>query len=204
MLTLKDKIIELLKVDDGFTDREITDKIMGHGKPQQNVNIACRDMESRGLIQRVKRSDGKIGNYLSDFKIKNIHESHFRERPKDGISEDEIKDIIHNDLISKGWKTQVAWAKTPGIDIDAYRGKERWIIEVKGCGSRNAMRVNYFLAILGETLQRMSDPNAKYSIALPDLQQYRNLWERLPGLAKERTGITALFVNEISEIEEVK
>ncbi|WP_066071637.1 hypothetical protein [Neobacillus soli] len=204
MLTLKDKIIELLKVDDGFTDREITDKIMGHGKPQQNVNIACRDMESRGLIQRVKRSDGKIGNYLSDSKINNVHENHIIEKHTDGLSEDEIKDIINKDLISKGWETQVAWAKTPGIDIDAFRVNERWIIEVKGCGSRNAMRLNYFLAILGETLQRMSDPNAKYSIALPDLQQYRNLWERLPRLAKERTGFTALFVNEVSEIEEVK
>jgi len=37
-----------------------------------------------------------------------------------------------------------------GIDIDAARGDERWIIEVKGCGSLNPMRVNYFLAALGE------------------------------------------------------
>lgn len=65
------------------------------------------------------------------------------------------------------------------------------------------MRVNYFLAKLGETLQRMSDPNAKYSIALPDMPQYRNLWNRLPRLAKERTGISVLFVNEKKEIEEV-
>jgi hypothetical protein len=64
------------------------------------------------------------------------------------------------------------------------------------------MRVNYFLAILGETLQRMSDSNAKYSIALPDMKQYRGLWERLPKLAKERTGISILFVKEDGIIEE--
>jgi len=29
------------------------------------------------------------------------------------------------------------------------------------------MRVNYFLGVLGETLQRMDDAQAKYSIALP-------------------------------------
>lgn len=92
--------------------------------------------------------------------------------------------------------------KVHGIDIDACKGSDRWIIEVKGCGSRNAMRVNYFLAILGETLQRMSDPNAKYSIALPNMKQYRNLWERLPQLAKERTGISVLFVSENSQIED--
>jgi hypothetical protein len=45
------------------------------------------------------------------------------------------------------------------------------------------MRVNYFLGALGEILQRMEDPTAKYSIALPDLQQFRNLWKKLPSLA---------------------
>ncbi|MBV7506769.1 MarR family transcriptional regulator [Bacillus sp. sid0103] len=188
-------------MDQGFTDREITDKIIGHGKPQQSVNIACRDLESRGLIHRKKRHDGKIGNYLSDSNY--IEVAPIVERQQDGMSEDEIKEIINNSLLSKGWKTQVAWAKTLGIDIDAFRGNERWIIEVKGCGSRDAMRANYFVAILGETLQRMSDPNAKYSIAFPDMQQYRNLWNRLPRLAKERTGISVLFVNEKRDIEEV-
>ena len=66
MATLKEKIIELLKIEDGFNDREITDKILGHGKPQQSINIACRDMESRELIKRIKRGDGKIGNYLNN------------------------------------------------------------------------------------------------------------------------------------------
>lgn len=120
------------------------------------------------------------------------------------LQEDEIKNILANYLNDHGWQTQLAMGKIHGIDIEAYKGKERWIIEVKGCGSRQAMRVNYFLAILGETLQRMSDPNAKYSIALPDMQQYRNLWDRLPRLAKERTGITALFINKDKQIEELK
>ncbi len=33
------------------------------------------------------------------------------------------------------------------------------------------MRVNYFLSVLGETLQRRDDETAKYSMALPDLEQ---------------------------------
>lgn len=65
------------------------------------------------------------------------------------------------------------------------------------------MRVNYFLGVLGELLQRMSDPEAKYSIALPDLPQFRRLWDRLPAQAKGRTGISALFVNDSGRIEEV-
>ena len=63
------------------------------------------------------------------------------------------------------------------------------------------MRVNYFLHVLGEAPQRMDDPHAAYSIALPDLKQFRNLWGRLPQLAKQRTGITAIFVNEDGNVE---
>jgi hypothetical protein len=74
---------------------------------------------------------------------------------------------------------------------------------VKGLGSLNAMNVNYFLAVLAETLQRMDDPNTKYSIALPDVKQFRNLWNRLPLLAKKRTGITAIFIDEEGCINEI-
>ena len=66
------------------------------------------------------------------------------------------------------------------------------------------MRVNYFLAILGETLQRMSDQDARYSIALPDMNQYRRLWAKLPDLAKQRTQITLLLVSNIGEVDHLK
>jgi hypothetical protein len=62
--------------------------------------------------------------------------------------------------------------------------------------------VNSFLAILGELLQRMNDENARYSIALPDLHQFRALWDKLPPVAKKRTAITALFVNESGSVVE--
>ena len=65
------------------------------------------------------------------------------------------------------------------------------------------MRVNYFISMLGETLQRMDDPDAKYSIAVPDVQQFRKLWGRLPQLAKQRTGISVLFVSRDGSVEEV-
>ncbi len=37
------------------------------------------------------------------------------------------------------------------------------------------MRVNYFFAILGESFQRMAGPTTRYSIALPDMTQFRGL-----------------------------
>jgi hypothetical protein len=96
----------------------------------------------------------------------------------------------------------VAWSHSHGADIEAQRNGQRWVIEAKGCGSRGAMRVNYFLAILGELLQRMTDPDSLYSIALPDLKQFRSLWQRLPLIAKTRTGITALFISDSGEVTE--
>jgi hypothetical protein len=89
----------------------------------------------------------------------------------------------------------VVWGKSRGIDIEALKQDQRWIIEAKGSGSRDPMRVNYFLCMLGETLQRMNDAKARYSIALPDHRQFRKLWARLPELVKARTEITILFVD---------
>jgi hypothetical protein len=120
------------------------------------------------------------------------------------ISEDVAKRSLQTWLEKAGWTVALAWGHTRGIDIDARRAGQRWVIEVKGEGSRQQMRVNYFLGMLGELLQRMNDPSAAYSIALPDLPQFRGLWDRLPRLAKERTGISALFVTSAGDVEEVK
>lgn len=120
------------------------------------------------------------------------------------LSEDAVKGLLEAYLSQDGWDCSIRWGREPGIDIEARRGHERWVIEVKGQGSLNPMRVNYFLGVLGETLQRMSDDEARYSIALPDIGQFRRLWGRLPQLAKRRTGITALFVQPGGRVTEVE
>jgi len=113
----------------------------------------------------------------------------------EGLHEDPVKDILNLWLQSKGWETDINEGKRRGIDIEARNGSKRWIIEVKGCGSRAPMRNNYFLAVLGEILQRMDDPSARYSIAFPNMDKFRRLWRELPSLAKRRTTIDALFIN---------
>ena len=127
-----------------------------------------------------------------------------KERTNDSIlQEEEIKQILKRWLRKNGWEpTAIAWGRKPGADIVAQQDKKEWVIEVKGCGSRNAMRVNYFLAILGETLQRMNNERTKYSIALPNMKQYRDLWDKLPALAKKRTKISVLFVEENGQVVE--
>ncbi|MBT5356885.1 MAG: MarR family transcriptional regulator [Rhodospirillaceae bacterium] len=208
--TLKDSLAQVIAERPGRTDRELTDVLKGKDTAQQPVNIAARQLEADGVIIRRKRHDGLIGNYPGPENVIGSYAS--RKEPAalpasmnaDTMSEDELKEHLVRWLEAEGWTTEVAWGRTRGIDIDARRGRERWIIEAKGCGSLQPMRVNYFIGILGETLQRMDDPDARYAIAFPDMQQFRNLWERLPSLAKQRTGISALFVQGDGAVRHVQ
>ena len=191
------KIVSLLEHDPGLTDREITDSLNGHSAPQQPINQKCRDLEIRGVLVRRKRKDNLIGNYLAaqSGNVFAVHKDETDHKStNDNLSEDDVKRSIEKWLVRDGWQVQVAWGHERGIDIRARQVSKHWIIEVKGGGSLQPMRVNYFLSALGELLQRMDNPDVSYSIAFPDIQQFRRLWERLPTLAKSRTGISALFV----------
>jgi hypothetical protein len=75
--------------------------------------------------------------------------------------------------------------KALGIDIIARRNSDVRAIEPNGCGPRPEMRVGHLIAMLGETLQRMRLPEARYRIAMPDVVQFRSLWQSLPEPAKQ-------------------
>lgn len=206
MPALPQQIEDLVGKLPGLTDRELADKLLGKSSPPQPINSTARRLEQLGQIVRRKREDGLIGNWPVDVVAKPSSATGDTGVPPengDPLAEDRLKEILDAWLRASGWRTEIAWGKKRGTDIRAYRDHARWYIEVKGIGSRPEMRVNYFLSILGETLQRMEDPLAKYSIALPDIQQFRRLWERLPALAKERTQITALFVTGKGSVVEV-
>ena len=183
-------------------------------KNQQAVNRACRELARVGKLQRKAREDGLIGNYpvsalyvSADAERRNVGATHGAEPAREdrALGEDQLKAHLEKWLNADGWRARVAWGRERGVDIEAVgRDGERWLIEVKGCGSRSAMRVNYFIAVLGETLQRMDDANARYSIALPDMPQFHGLWDRLPRLAKERTRISMLFVGADGRVREAR
>jgi hypothetical protein len=205
MANLKARMLQLLSESPGLTDREITDRLFDTATGQQPVNRAARELAVTAKIFRRAREDGKLGNYLPNGEANMDREVSIRQNGVPGsdmLSEDEVKRRVQQWLEQSGWKVTVIWGRGRGIDVEAKKGTQRWIIEAKGCGSLNPMRVNYFVSMLGELLQRMNDANARYSIALPDLKQFRGLWARLPDLAKSRTGISALFVNESGDIDE--
>jgi len=206
MAILKERIIELLRENGSLSDREITDILVGKGAAQQPINQTCRDLESQGIIVRSKM-DGRIKNSLANNRLEPIDKPQEKKNVIENdptFSEDNLKKHLESWLIQNGWKVQVAWGHSQGIDICAVLDSKRWVIEVKGEGSIHPMRVNYFLAILGEIIQCMNDPESDYSIALPDLTQFRNLWERLPALAKQRTRISILFVDRDGNITHQK
>jgi hypothetical protein len=221
MPPLRNRILNFLAdpANNGSTDRQIANALLGHAEGQQPVNTAARQLVREGLLIRRRRPDGFIGNYLTgDGAIgvapvapripRAIDERHIPARHKTNstqidLQEDQVKEILRGWLEQNGWSTRIAWGHNPGSDIEAVREQDtRWIIEVKGIGSRPQMRVNYFLQALGEILQRMKEDGTKHSIAFPAHQQFINLWNRLPRLAKQRLNLSVLFVREDGSVYE--
>lgn len=198
MSTMAERICLFLENNPGMTDREIADVIIGQSASQQPINSICRTLTSKGILVRRHRKDGLIGNYLLSMKSTFTPELENKTNPKkpnDNLSEDDIKKSLERWLIDDGWQVQVAAGHDHGVGIDARKGNLKWIIEVKGSGPLQPIRVNYFLGALGELLQRMDEADVSYSIAFPDIPQFRGLWERLPALAKKRIEISVLFVD---------
>ncbi|WFU41792.1 hypothetical protein QA640_04580 [Bradyrhizobium sp. CB82] len=212
MGALSDRILKIVSQQPGIPDRWLAELLFGPGTAQQRVNGECRSLAAKGLLERAQRADGLIGNFVTTEQSSASVVVEGQEMPPAPyphstsapfMSEDVLKKMLQSWLITQGWTVEVAWARAPGIDIHARQGGRRWIIEAKGEGTLAPMRVNYFLGVLGETLQRMTDPQAAYSVAFPDLKQFRGLWARLPNLAKERTKISALFVSHGGNIEQI-
>jgi hypothetical protein len=203
--TLKESILDLVRSAPGLTDREITNRLLGSRAALQGVNKMARSLAVEGIIARRCRYDGKLGNYPAAISQGSSLPAAGSESIEaiDPLSEDEVKRKLQAWLEGIGWNVVVTWGRSQGINIDARQSGRRWVIEAKGRGSLDPMQVNYFLGVLGELLQQMRDPQAKYSVALPDLPRFRRLWNRLPEMAKRRTGFSALFVDDSGRVEEV-
>ena len=203
--TLKESILALVRSSPGLTDREIANRLLGSRAALARVNQPARSLAAEGLIARRCRYDGKIGNHAAEVSQGESSPAAGGESIEvvDPLSEGEVKRKLQAWLDGSGWNVVVTWGRSQGINIDARQSGRRWVIEAKGRGSLNPRRANYFLEVLGELLQLMRDSEAKYSVALPDLPKFRRLWNRVPDLAKRRTGISALFVNYSGRVREV-
>jgi len=68
MAVLTERIVKLLGQKAGLTDRELTDILNGHSAYQKPIKVQqiCRRLSTSGVLERRRRVDGKIGNYLID------------------------------------------------------------------------------------------------------------------------------------------
>src|SRR2546421_1922181 len=96
------------------------------------------------------------------------------------LSEDEVKAAVQAHLQAAGYSVKVMWGRERGMDIDATGPGGRLVIEAKGEVLLQPQQVNYFLGALGELVQRMDDPRARYGLALPENRQYRVSWHGFP------------------------
>src|SRR5262252_8708783 len=201
---MKESVLALVRSAPGLTDREIANRLLGSRARLARVNEPARSLAAEGLIARRRRYDGKLGNYPAAVSQGPSLPTAGGESIEavDPLSEDEVKRKLKAWLEGVGWIV-VTGGRSQGIIIAALQSGRRWVIEAKGRGSLDPMQVNDFPGVLGELLQQMRDPQAKYSVALPDLPRFRRLWNRLPNPAKRRTGISALFVDDAGRVREV-
>jgi hypothetical protein len=192
-MALADRIVEVLQtVPAGLDDDELAGRL---GVVRQAVNQACRRLAAGDRLRRGVGTSGKIINTL-DRTWRPVER--LPAMPAEGslLIEDEIKGAVRHYLASDGYEVRVAWGRQRGIDIEATRSEppDRLVIEAKGEATLQPQQVNYFLGALGELIQRMDDPSARYGLALPDNRQYRGLVQRLPALVWKRLSLFVFFV----------
>ena len=117
------------------------------------------------------------------------------------LSEDEVKKVLIAKLTKDNWNiNKTAMGKAHGVDIVAMKQPDgTLLIEAKSEGSLVPMRINYFIAVLGELLQKMDASNKQYAVALPAYQQYASLINRLPFWVKQQLKLNFFLVKKQSE-----
>jgi biotin operon repressor len=174
------------------------------GVRRQAINQECRRLASQSRLVRQVSVGNKIQNVTTGSPPAIRPEPAIDVRPGDVLKEDEVKAAVRDHLRAEGYDVTVAWGHERGIDIEARKPGDRILIEAKGEVARQPQQVNYFLGALGELVQRLADPNARYGLALPDNRQYRGLVERLPAFARRQLRLWVYFVSRSADGYRVK
>jgi len=81
------------------------------------------------------------------------------------------------------------------MGIEAIRADplDHVVLQARGEDSQ-PHQTNYFVGALGELIQHMTHPDARYGFAFPDSAQYRALVRTLPRPAWDRLRLVVYFV----------
>lgn len=206
MVSIAQRVIAVLASEGSLDDDELAARLEVR---RQSINLVTRRLTAEGRIRRSPGPEGKLVNAVQDGMqpFQPVSEpSHFTPGdPGAPLSEDDVKGAVGDYLRAQGYSVTVAWGRARGIDIEATHPSEnRQVIEAKGAVDSDQQQGNYFLGALGELLQRMSDTEAIYALALPDNRRYRGLVRRLPMLARERLGLRVYWVKRANGRFEVE
>ena len=119
------------------------------------------------------------------------------------LTEDAVKAAIKQALEAHDWHAEVHWGHDRGIDIEAVRGNERFVLEAKGEGISNPARSVKFDGALGELIRRMNASEVRYGLALPAHRQFIGLVARLPLWIRLRLNLWFFFVRRAEQGLEV-
>lgn len=187
-------LAELERARRPLADAELAEVL---GLRHQAVNQTCRSLERLGRIRRLQTVGAPIRNVLVQVPARDAAERPAPTASAGLLTEDEVKAAVKEDLVARGYDVEVAWGRSPGVDIVARCNDGRLMLEAKGEAANPPQQVNYFLGAIGELVQRLDDPDAHYGLALPDHRQYRGLVSRLPRLAWTRLQLVVLFVRRV-------
>ncbi|MDQ6878588.1 MAG: hypothetical protein M3082_13040 [Candidatus Dormibacteraeota bacterium] len=116
------------------------------------------------------------------------------------LAQDRVIEAVRVYLEARGYtRVEVNLGRRHGIDIEATGPSGRFIAEAVGAYLTQPEDTNHFNSVLGQIVQRMSDAEANYALALPYTDTYRALVGKLPTLAWQRLGLTVLFVSHDRE-----
>lgn len=117
------------------------------------------------------------------------------------MNEEKVVACLASWLRTQGWNVLRARHRGPGFDIEAESRGGRWFIEAKGdaLGDRPNQVLNFETA-LGQIVRHGQDPEAKYSVAFPDIPHYRNLWQNARPVGRSPIA-SCLFVSA-NQVEE--
>lgn len=202
--SLGEQILEVLGSGGALDDDEIAIRL---GVARQQVNQTCRRLAAQGVVVREPGWRGKIVNRASG-QAPSAPAPPPQALASGPLTEDAVKEAVRVHLEAGGHEVTVAWGRAHGVDVEAIGPEGRVVIEAKGDAPSQQQQTNYFIGALGELVQRMSDPNATYGLALPDVRVSRALVGRLPEEVWARLGLRVYCVArtpvglEVTELNE--
>jgi DNA-binding transcriptional MocR family regulator len=187
--TVAEQVVQLLANEGPLTDVVIAQRL---GISRESAVATCRQLEIRKAVRRGLRSDGRTITHLVSQPFSSTSEGSAETVRL--ITEDEVKIAMKNHLERNDHEVAVIFGQAEGIDIEARSEDGRILIEARGEAASPQQATDHFLSALGAIVRWMTDPDARYGLALPDNKVYRELVQKLPSLGRSRLNLTVFYV----------